>query len=291
MSTKSIEKPSVEPVLVQWFDEHWYRVVKDGVVDYYPSVTTKLGQLAKPFLAKWRGDVGNREADIRLFESQEKGKRTHNALDVMVNGGAILYQPFGTPNYTREQEDALRQQYGERLSILRHQDEMLDVWKVRQWLEIVKPNVIATEKMVCDDEQRDAGTIDRIDMIRAGTYNVNGSKPVRLAGGKWIVDYKTGGTVTDDVWLQLAPYAKMEEKMTGIACAGALVIHTGALTKSAIPGLATLVRTREELEEDYIDFRHVAALWERKNRDAAPRLLEFPSLITLKAQGETNGQH
>ena len=290
---QQVKGMEVTPVLVQYFDEHFYRVLRDGVTDYYPSVTTKLGEVAKPFLARWRGDIGNREADLRLFESQEKGKRTHNALDVMVNGGAVLYQPFGTPNYTREQEDQLRKQYGEKLAILRHQDEMLDVWKVQQWLDIVDPNVVATEKMVADHDHRDAGTIDRIDIIRPGTYAVNGAEPVKLAGGKYIVDYKTGGTVTDDVWLQMAPYAIMEEKTTSVQVMGAIVIHTGAQTKRGIPGLATLVRTREQLKADYEDYRHVAALWERKNKNAAPRLFDFPSLITLNAQGDqnANGRH
>ena len=38
-------------------------------------------------------------------------------------------------------------------------------------------------------------------------------------------------------------------------------------------------RTREELLIDYEDYRHVAAIWERQNKNAMPKLLTFPNMV------------
>ena len=186
-------------------------------------------------------------------------------------------------NYTKQQEDELREKYGDKFVILRRQEEMLNVWKFKRWMEIVKPEILATEKILCDHEWKEAGTADLILKIKEGLYPVNGAKPLKIPGGIYITDHKTGKSPGDDSGLQLAPYLVMFEKETGLTLAGGIILHYQAMTKAGIPGLATLLTGREELMEDYKDFRHVAALWERKNRNAAPRLLEFPSLISLKA--------
>ena len=79
-------------ILCEWFSEHWYKINKNPV-EYYPSVTTKKSEKAQPFLAIWRGDIGNREADLRMNESSESGTRQHNAFWAIANGGVVIYQP------------------------------------------------------------------------------------------------------------------------------------------------------------------------------------------------------
>lgn len=269
-------------ILVQFFDEHWYKVTENEKTFFIPSVTTKLGVKDKPFLAKWRGDIGNREADLRMHEAGQRGTRIHWAVEIMLKGGAVLYDAWQNPVFTSEGIKEHEKQYGE-IAVLRTQDEMLQVWKVKQQLDILKPEVVGVEMTVFDTEQMDAGTIDGIYRVKAGSYMISGSKPLVLKEGLYIYDLKTGSTVTDDVWLQLAPYMAMYEKRTGSLVQGALVTHTSAKTKSGIAGLTTLYRSREDLvKNDYPDYRAASKLWMRDHANDQPRQYEFPSKITLK---------
>lgn len=71
----------------------FYKV--DG--ERYPSVTTILGILEKSGLAKWRGSVGNQEADRISKEAADHGTAIH-ALVEQINLGNR--GPFGEPDDT-----------------------------------------------------------------------------------------------------------------------------------------------------------------------------------------------
>jgi hypothetical protein len=275
-----------EVKLVEWFDDHWYKVTiekEENVFEsvYLPSVTTKLNIVAKPFLATWRGDIGNREADLRVFEACESGVRIHHALNILANGGAVVYQPNQKPVYTEPELQAVLEEHAGNVAIIRYQDEMYDVLKLKKWFDVVKPKILGTEVTVYDLENRDAGTLDLILDIEEGDYAINGSKPLHLPKGIYIVDLKTGKVVDDNAYMQTACYGVCHKKMFGLDPIGTLVIHTGAFTKKAIEGLATHYRTKEQMDEDYKDYRLAAQLWERKHRDDQPETFEFPSLLKL----------
>jgi len=269
--------------LIEHFDEHWYKVEHEGLTYFCPSVTTKLGIIDKPFLARWRGDIGNREADMRSYEASAKGSRIHWSWEVILKGGVVIYDPWQRPVYSPQQIEQLRQEYKD-VSILRTQEEMLHIRRLNDQFNILNPKVLAVEVKVYDLEKRDAGTIDNVLSVQRGEYAIAGSKPLKLPAGIYINDLKTGHQVDDeDVWLQLAPYAKMYEDIYKVKVAGALVTHTNAKTKSGVAGLNTLVRTREQLmDEDYPAYRLAAGLWERKHKDDMPKNLIIPSLISLK---------
>ena len=166
--------------MVEWFDQHWYKInymneSDKEVIDYLPSVTTKLRVVAKPFLAYWRGDIGNREADMRVFEASERGIRIHHAWYTMTTGGAVIYQPVQRPNYTQSDIDNLTSEYAGNLAIVRYQDEMYDLFKLSKWLEIVKPKIIASELINYSLKNKDAGTADNLFFIEEGEYLINGA--------------------------------------------------------------------------------------------------------------------
>lgn len=273
-----------DPVLIQWYDDHYYKVVKEGVTYYLPSVTTKLGIIHKEGLDRWRGDLGNREADLIMNDASARGKRIHWAWETALNGGCVVFNPWQGPIYTKEQIEALNAKYEGRMAILTNQDEMWQLTKLRMAFNILKPVVLDVEMKVYDIENRDAGTIDGVYFINEGEYAIAGATPLYLEAGVWIVDLKSGKYLDDNVWLQLAPYAKMYQNAHGMKVAGALVFHTGAKTKKGIPGFTTLKRTAKELDKDYSDYRHVVALWEREHGDDKPVLFDFPSLIDLKGE-------
>ncbi len=272
--------------LIEWFNSHYYKVTVDGVTRFLPSVTTKLGIIDKPFLAQWRGDVGNREADNRLYDAQMKGKRVHWAYATALEGGAVVYDPWQKPVYTEESLATLKAKY-EQLAVLRTQEEMWAICKLAEQFKRLNPKVLAVEHTVYDLTNSDAGTIDSILLINEGDYFVSGAKPLHLSGGVYICDLKTGNYLDDGVWYQLAPYAFMWEKMTGRQIAGALVTHTNSTLKKGISGLKTMYRDRETLiNSDYKYYRHAAALWEGQHAGETPETFQFPSLISLNIKQE-----
>ena len=278
----------MEIKLVEWFNEHWYKIITETddkpETIYIPSVTTKLGIIAKPFLAKWRGDVGNREADLRVFEAQQKGIRTHHGWYTLTTGGKVAYQPFQRPNYTEQEMAGMLEETAGNLAVVRYQDEMYDLWKLQRWLEIVKPEIVGSEIITYSLENKDAGTADNLMRLNAGKYSINGSKPLELPEGLYVVDLKTGASVDESAFMQTACYANNIKEMGLGECVGTLILHTGAKTRSAIEGLSTLYRSKEQMAEDYQTYRLASALWERKNADAKPDLFEFPALLSYEKE-------
>lgn len=268
-------------VLVTYEDEHWYKIVDRDQTYFIPSVTTKLGVKDKPFLARWRGDIGNREADLRMNEASQRGKRVHWAKETLLRGGVVVYDPWQNPVYTIDGIKDLEKQF-KHVATLRVQDEMLQVHKIKQQLDILKPEVLAVEMTVYDLDELNAGTVDAVYAIKPGNYMIAGAKPLYLEGGIYIEDLKTGNVVDDSVWMQLAPYLVCYEKMSGNSVKGALVTHTGAKTRGGIAGLTTLFRSREDLIlKDYPDYRHASSLWLRDHAEDQPKQYQFPAILTL----------
>lgn len=290
METQTVAPLAVgqEPiVLVEWFDDHWYKVVKDGQTHWLPSVTTKLGIIDKPGLARWRGDVGNREADMRMHSQGDRGKRIHWAWATALEGGAVVYDPWQNPVYTPEGIAELSAKYNGKIAVIRTQDEMFQIDKLRRQHAILKPKVLAVELKVYDLETKDAGTIDSVEFIDTGFYMVNGAKQIPINKGIWIRDLKTGTWLGDEANYQTAKYLAMYEKMFGVKCAGTLITHTAAATKKGIAGLGTYDRTREQVyDEDLPMYEKIAAVWNATHKNDQPETFNFPSVITLNGGSE-----
>lgn len=272
------------PAIIQcdWFDDHFYLINEDGNEPVFiPSVTSKLSVSPKPFLARWRGDVGNREADMRMNEAANKGKRIHNAWYVFNTGGWVVYNPYEKPNYSPE-EIAEMKTVCNNFALLTAQEEMYHIVKLQKWTKIVKPKFIESEKIVYSLQSMNAGTMDNCLFIEAGEYLINGKTPLKLPTGNYVFDLKTGNAIDeDDAPAQAAIYAQMYSEMTGIEITGTLICHTNAKTKLGIEGLATLYRNKQEMKEDLQYFYDVAKVWQKKMSKERPKYFQFPSLIKL----------
>lgn len=300
MENNSIVKKETKVKMVEWFDDHFYKVEYEVEVDadkrgidanvetkvaYIPSVTTKLGAVAKPFLAHWRGDIGNREADLRMMEGADRGSRIHHAYHVLKTGGVVIYQPFQRPNYTREEVDDIYDKHMGNIAVLKSQDEQYSIYKIKRLYEILKPTVIFSEHIVYSLELNDAGQVDDIWFLEKGEYKINGSEPLVIEeSGLYINDLKTGKEIDDDAWMQTARYLKLAESMGLGEFKGTLVTHTQAKTRKGIEGLAVYQRQRPQVEQDNADYEHVARIWDRKFGDKKPRCFEFPTLIKLNME-------
>ena len=277
-----------EPIsvkLIEWFDDRFYKIIytnaeKVDVEEYLASVTTKLGALAKPFLARWRGDLGNREADFKTMEAADRGSRTHWAWYTYINNGAVVFRPPRAPLLSEAEMAEVSEKHKGQVSILQNQDEMFDMMKLQEFCRRLKPEILECERTVYDLVNKDAGTLDNLFRIKAGTYDINGAKPVTLINGVYPFDLKTGKTIAKDSRMQLSAYAIMVEKLLGLTVAGAIIGHTQASTKKGIEGFSTTVLTREEIEGEYQDFRNIAKVWERNFGTMKPKVRQIPAIIS-----------
>ena len=118
----------IEVKLIQWFDSRFYQIQYEEnekqIEDYYASTTTKLGASPKLWLAEWRGDIGNREANLRMNEAADRGKRIHNGWYILHNGGIVIYDPIEYSIYTDEEIIKLKAENTDNYAIIRYQDEM-----------------------------------------------------------------------------------------------------------------------------------------------------------------------
>ena len=277
--------PKVE--LVEWFDDHFYRI------DYYdetlklqtryiPSVTTKLGAVAKPFLTRWYGDLGTREAQMRVSEAADRGSRVHYAWFVYRTGGVVLFQPLGRVGYSSDEIRALEEQYKGNMAILQHQGEMYDLYKLQLWTNAVKPRMEYSEKIVYSLTDNDAGTVDGIDWLEAGSYSVNESEVLKIEEqGYYIIDLKTGNYVGNEAKMQVAEYAKCVDHMElPIKITGAIILHTSAKNKKGIPQFNAIYLNRQDIETYYQQYREVAKVWESQFGNLKPKVFAFPKMIT-----------
>ena len=272
--------------MIDWFDDHWYRVrylneAKQEVEDYFASVTTKLGILAKPFLIKWYGDIGTREAQRKMREAADRGTRIHWAWYFWAVGGAVVYQDRRSPAYSKEEMDELYTKYAGKVWTLENQDEHYDFLKLVSMFDILKPNIFESEKKVFNIEHREAGTADNIMQLAEGEYLVSGKTPLKLPGGWYIGDLKTGAAVGKENFMQISAYVHCAESMGYSRFQGALIYHTQSSIRTGIPGLKVYHLTREEIDQHYADFRDISRVWERQSK-SKPKIRQMPCLVVRK---------
>lgn len=272
----------MEIARVEHYDDRFYKITRNNRVDYYPSVTTKLGIIAKPFLASWRGDIGNREANLRMFEASERGTRIHSAWERLCKNGMVVFNDRRKPIYTKEDIERFEKEFEGNVDVIRYQDEMVDLCKLKEFISVFKLVIESSEFTVFSDTYREAGTIDNTFLIQGGDYYVNSKKPIRIRGGRYIGDLKTGSMIDDNAYMQTASYANAYEEMGLGKVDGTIILHTGSKSRMGIKGFSVEVREKDEMDQDFKDFRNASALWERKNKDLKPELFEFPSILTLK---------
>ena len=278
---------TLEVKQIDWFDDHFYKIryineAKQEIIDYLPSTTTKLSAVSKPFLIRWHGDIGNREATLRRDEAGDRGSRIHWAWHVYITGGAVIYNPPKTPLYTKKEIEELQKKYTETF-ILTNQNEMWDLMKLQKLVQILKPTPVASEVILYDIENREAGTVDNIFDIEAGSYKINGSTPLVLPKGRYIVDLKSGASIGDGD-MQVANYAKMAEKCDYGSIQGTLILHTKSKTKAGIEGLGVSYQDEKMVDQKYQDFRDISRVWERQFGNKKPIVRQIPGLITLPKQ-------
>lgn len=263
-----------EVKLIEWFDDHFYKV--DG--EFFPSVTTILGAEPKPFLSQWRGQVGNWEANRIMSDAADKGTRIHRAAELLANGFEIILDKT-------IQNDEIS--YKNKMWFLHEQQDHLEVYRIHQFFQIVKPKVLSTEIIIYNQDEKFAGTVDLIIDVPEGDYNICGAKPIHLEAGRYIADYKTGKEIYPSHYRQLGAYKNAYEMMTDDSIKGALILHSNAAqTKKGIAGFKCIAIDKDTLETSYEQFLKIKSVY-----DIAPlykpKIFSLPQILKLETEYDT----
>lgn len=283
MENKFEEVDLTKAVQVDWFDEHYYKILNpNGTEEFFPSVTTILQVSPKPFLYRWRGELGNEEADRKKAEGAERGSNIHFACDILKQGGAVVLMQGNKAKYTDAELAEIKKKHNGLIALIWDQFEYLQIFRYLQMLNELKPFNIISEHTIFSLKHRYAGTLDEMYYLEAGNYNINGSKPLKLDTGTYIADIKSSKTITDDAFNQLAAYWVAQEEMSDQQIDGALLIHTNAQTKSGIEGLSVKVISRPEMEEYFDQFLKLFEVWKIKPSPAHPKVFSMPNQLIYK---------
>jgi hypothetical protein len=132
---------------IQWFNQHYYQVLTPNGLEYLPSVTTILNVLPKPYLSKWRGDLGNDEADEVMISARNRGSNIHNAVSTIARGGIIINADPCNSQKLSDQEimnlDKYRNVYK-----LYNQFEYLQTYRFIQFIEETQAEILLSEDTV-----------------------------------------------------------------------------------------------------------------------------------------------
>lgn len=272
---------------VEWFDDRYYFCqFPDGSSDRYPSSTHILGIVNNKQLVKWQVEVGAEEASRRLHQAGDRGTRIHHGCEILTAGGLVVYNPFNRPIYTPLEISNMRDAFAEKggFMVMEDQNEYWQVSKFKEWIRIVDPGVLETERMLCSRTFGYAGTLDYLLDIKEGSYSINGRTPLELPGGIYLTDIKSSNSLHDTYDLQVASYAfAYEEMFPELAgkIVGGLIIHTNAQTRTGIEGLATVYIPREKMLADFEHFKSALDVWKWHNPTEKPTIRDFPSVLSL----------
>ena len=259
------DAPAVEQV--EWFDDRYYKVLNEkGEEIFLPSVTTILGIINKPFLSRWRGDVGNEAADHKMNYAAWRGSRIHDAIhrglirDKQGNRAPIQMAGFeGTGAYK--------------------QDEWIQIIRFQEFMATLKPEVLQTEAIVFNLLNNYAGTMDLLCELKAGEYTYGKRGKVTIpADGMYVGDIKTGKAIDDEYHFQTAAYAAASELQGHVPVVGTFVLH---LNNDSQAGWKMHMRNADETLVDLEQFHHARSLWFYKNTEKQPQVFTMPTVIQL----------
>lgn len=288
-SRKNLDIVNVERV--EYFDSRYYKVTyleaKKKMQVMLTSVTEFLGALPKDFLPRWRGDVGNERADQIIIESQRLGSFVHWGAEVIGRRGAVIYNPQENPIYSDKEMEQLKRKHKVHV-VCRYQAQYVQLWRIFQWFERVRPTGVQTEQTVYSLEHKFAGTLDAMGTIEAGDYEISGSKPLHLEGGDYIWDYKSGKGVDKSYKMQVAAYLKgvfegLDPKLAR-RFKGALIVHSNSeRTEKGIEGLQTHLVTVDECREYFEQFKKVQQVYWIDKPHPTPTQFSMPTVLSISS--------
>jgi len=231
---------------------------------FYPGSTTILDVYPKgAWFVKWLKEQGE-DADKIRDAAGDQGSNVHNATEAIDKGQEVVWADpeTGKPFFT----------LAEWQMILNYVD----------FLDKVKPKILAVEAVMCSDYLGFGGTLDRI---------------VEFGGKRWLLDIKTSNQMADTYVMQTASYSKLwNEKHQNCLVDSHCILWLKANIKTdkidekketwqGRPHANTrgwqIVTFDETIEDAFKDFQHVQAIWNRANPNFKPLNLVYPDRIKV----------
>jgi hypothetical protein len=164
-------------------DTHRYYQIGNKL---YVSVTTTLSIIRSKELERWRGELGNEEADRIRDEAADLGSTIHKICELY-----DMHKEIFLP-----EDDNIKQ--------------MFEAYK--QWADATVKEWIKIEDVVWCDHYWYAGRLDRLAILKGDRTKTT------------VIDLKTSGIVTKTMGLQLAAYQHALEDI-GIKPKRRLIVH------------------------------------------------------------------
>ncbi len=245
----------------------FYSIPSTSEKIFYPSVTTILKTYFQSYLARWRGELGNQEADRLFIEAGEKGTLVHELFSDLVNGLTLHYKTTydnSIPN-----------------KIIHDDYIFVQLYKLQQFFEIVKPKIILNEAMLYSNKYKYAGTLDLLLKVEGGTFLINGRNPVTIKSGIYLADIKTANNIFPNYHWQTAAYAKatIERKLVR-SITGTMILHTKSKVKNGIEGFSCIVRDKKQMQEDFKNFLKVKSIYDI-DAPQEPAVYQFPNSLNI----------
>lgn len=189
----------------------------------------------------WLAKHGWDEAEALKREAGERGSRVHQATEDIDAGKEVkMSDKYTNPNTLEESELGLV--------------EWEALMSYRDWLEEVKPTILANEQVVFGEDY--AGTLDRI---------------LEIDGKVWLVDIKTSQKIWTSHELQVSAYLHaLPEK---VHVDGLAILQIGYRKNKKLWKFT-------EIEDKYELFRHARAIWENEVANKEPLQRDYP--LSLK---------
>lgn len=211
---------------------HRYKVT--GIDDFHwlPSVTAITGMLDKPALVPWATKMAvkylrewieendhkevSKETMITLFE--RAGERHAFERDNAALIGSEVHafcEAFGLASIANEKHPEIPECENQ---------VMYGIKAFTDWIAIVKPKFVAAEKIVASMKYGYTGIIDSIQDLAPGTYSF-GHYTFELAGGRYVVDYKTSKGIWPEAYIQTAGYQHAHQEESGEKIKGRIILR------------------------------------------------------------------
>jgi hypothetical protein len=229
-------------VQITTLDERWYYRQEDKKI--FPSSTWIAGYYPKGTeFYKWLASKEWDEAQAIRNAAGDKGSKIHNALDLLIMGNDIeMNTPFKNPS---------TEQY-EELTV----EEWEAVMSFVAWWKEVKPERIASEQAIFNEEYNYAGTMDLL---------------CKIDNEVWLIDFKTSQHVWAEHELQISSYKHcLKEKVDKLG-----ILRIGYRMNKRRYKL-------NEVDDKFDLFLAARQIWEHENAKVSPKQYQYPTKLSLK---------
>lgn len=277
---------NIDPVFLQTLPESYIKRNETELIAYLPSVTTII---PSPNLERWRGDVGNVNADRISYIAKTKGSIIHNAIDSMVNGATVIYQNLKIKNISDIEIKAYSKTTKKKVVILHEQEEMIQIARYTNLIRTLNATIVESEQVVTNIIGGYAGTLDQVWYLPGGEFQINSDRKVSrsiIEPGFYIVDFKTGkGYDADSTFEQLSALHGAHHRKESMQ--GVIGVHLNNDNKSGIQGVKLYIKMKDELQP-YIDQFHRDRDTFYFKKQVFPSLFEFSQIISMEQKINKN---